>query len=157
VSQNGKRRSVFSRDWSEQEKARLRYAYQRYDREVIYSMFAHRSAVEVDLQIDRMGLAKLPRIAKAKPKQQSNSRAQATKTNSLRGGQQQPSKKKRAKTTKNPAPWSVNEDVIIRDNYPSFGSDMTRWKKHLHGRKKGDIEKRAQELGLRFRPNGHGV
>lgn len=147
--------SIFARSWSEDEKRRLREAYPKCKRETLYRMFPHRSSSDVDLQIDLMGLASLPQPRRTKPKQNS---VRGTRGNqpdaSRKPPSQQPAKKKRGKVTKNPKPWTVSEDVLIRRNYPRFGSDITRWSKQLYGRKKGDIEKRAKWLGLTYGPDG---
>lgn len=146
--------SIFGRSWSEDEKRKLREAYPTCSREALYRLFPNRSASDVDLQIDRMKLASLPRLRQTKTKQKAGKGAMVNQPDSSRKQlTQQPTKKKQAKTTKNPRPWTVSEDVVIRSNYPRFGSDMRRWKKQLYGRKKGDIEKRAKLLGLKHKQN----
>lgn len=144
---------VFTRGWSDDERRRLRGAYFRCSREAIYKMFPHRSASDIDQQIELMGLATLPRPRRPKGRPKTGRSDRTIQPGASRkSSAQQPAKKKRGKVKKAPKPWTVGEDVIIRSNYPHFGSDVARWKKPLDGRDKAEIEKRAERLGLRHKP-----
>ena len=147
-----KKGSIFARGWSEGEKRRLREAYLKCKRETLYKMFPHRSSSDVDWQINQMGLA-----AEPQPRHQKTGRSMGTMSLTERSHyqkkpKQKGAKKKRKKAPAAPKPWTLDDDVLIRRNYPQFGTNMALWDARISSRSNEEIELRAKLLGVKRRP-----